>query len=93
VTRQLTKSREFHPRTTVLLFTLFTAYRKRWGERVGGGGGAGILFDVNLHVAGGAAVDLVHVGYKLDALAHDEEEHHQDQHTVHVLLLSNMQRF
>ena len=41
----------------------------------------------DLHVAGGAAVDLVHVGHQLDALAHDEEEHHQYQHTVHVLLL------
>ena len=58
-----------------------------------GGGGTEHLFDVNLHVAGGAAVDLVHVRDELDALADDEEKHHQDQHTVHVLLLSSMQRF
>ena len=42
---------------------------------------------VDLHVAWCAAVDLVHVGDQLDALADDEEEHHQDQHAVHVLLL------
>jgi hypothetical protein len=44
--------------------------------------------ELNLQVAGSAAVDLVHVGHQLDALAEDEEQDHQDQHAVHVFLLT-----